>query len=174
MIPMMKLPRSGSLGILTAMLALASMPALATSIYEYGPDEYVTISNGISPDHKLAVTTHGEGVMGRGKFHVYLFDSVTSRKIGPLEEIVEIFDTGAEAFGARWSKDSTQVTIVYRVDRHVPLKAMTYRLIKGRAIPATQAPVDVPEGAGGLAQFWRDHCSVYPSWKRIGTPKRRD
>jgi hypothetical protein len=33
--------------------------ALATSNYEYGPDEYVTVANGISPDERHAITAHG-------------------------------------------------------------------------------------------------------------------
>ncbi|HMF80891.1 MAG TPA: hypothetical protein VK562_05760 [Candidatus Acidoferrum sp.] len=33
--------------------------ARATSNYEYGPDEYVTIANGISPDGRYAITAHG-------------------------------------------------------------------------------------------------------------------
>ena len=155
-----------------ALLLLAATTALATFNYEYGPDEYVTISNGISPDGKLAITTHGEGEYGYEKFHVYLFNAVTGKKIGPLEEIGEPLDTGAGAFGAKWSNDSSEVTIVYRVDRHAPLKAMTYRLTKGRAIPATTKPIDVKSDE--LARFWQDYCSdSKPPKKTFGTPKRR-
>jgi hypothetical protein len=155
-------------------LALASTTALATFNYEYGADEFVTISNGISPNGKLAITTHGEGEYGYEKFHVYLFDASTGKKIGPLEEIVEPLDTGAGAYGAKWSKDSTEVTIVYRVDRHAPLKAMTYHLAKGRAIPATKEPVDVPPN-GELIRFWGEWCSnSKPPVRVFGTPKRRE
>ena len=154
--------------------SMISTTALATFNYEYGPDEYVTISNGISPNGELAITTHGEGEYGDGNFHVYLFDAVIGKKIGPLEEIVEPLDTGAGAFGAKWSKDSSKVTIVYRVDRHAPLKAMTYRLAKGRAIPDTKKPVDVP-ATGELISFWGDYCSNSKSPERIfGTPKRHE
>ena len=155
------------------MLMLISASALATFNYYYGPDEYAAISNGISPDRKLALTTHGEGELGYGKFHVYLFDAVTGRKIGPLVEITETLDTGAGAFGAKWAGDSSEVTIVYRVDRHAPLKAMTYRLAKGRATPLTRKPVDVRDGA--LIKFWGDYCSdSKPPEKTFGTPKRRE
>ena len=156
-----------------ALVLFAATTALATFNYEYGPDEYVTISNGISPDGKIAITTHGEGELGNEKFHVYLFNAVTSKKIGPLEEIVDPLDTGAGAFGAKWSNDSSEVTIVYRVDRHAPLKAMTYRLAKGRAIPATKKPVDVKSDE--LLQFWRAHCSdSKPPQKTFGTPRKRE
>ena len=166
----MKLPRSRTCIFASGMLFLVSTAAFGTFNYDYGSDEYVAISNGISPDRKLAITTHGEGEAGYGKFHVYLFDAVTGRKIGPLEEIVEILDTGAGAFGARWARDSSEVTIVYRVDRHAPLKSMTYRLARGRATPLTKKPVDVQDGT--LIKFWGDHCSdSKPPEKTFGTPK---
>ena len=152
--------------------SMISTTALATFNYEYGADEYVTISNGISPNGKVAITTHGEGEYGYDKFHVYLFAADTGKKIGPLEEVVEPLDTGAGAFGARWSKDSSEVTIVYRVDRHAPLKAITYHLAKGRAIPATKSPVDIPAN-GELTRFWGEWCSnSKPPVRVFGTPKR--
>ena len=165
----MKLTRSRIRIFVSTLLLLVSTAALATSNYDYGPDEYVAISNGISPDRKLAITTHGEGEMGYGNFHVYLFDAITGKKIGPLEEIVEVLDTDAETFGAKWARDSSEVTIVYRVDRHAPLKSMTYRLAKGRATPLTKKPVDVRDGA--LLKVWRDSKSPK---KTFGTPKRRE
>jgi hypothetical protein len=57
----------------------------ATSNYEYGPDEYVTIANSISPDGKIAITTHGSGELGDEDFYLYLTDVGTGKKIGPLE-----------------------------------------------------------------------------------------
>jgi hypothetical protein len=157
--------------LFAAMLLLTATAAWATFNYDYGADEYVTVSNGISPNRKLAITTHGEDEGGYQNFHVYLFDAEAGRKIGPLEEIVDTLDTGAGAFAAKWSKDSTQVTIIYRVDRHAPLKSMTYRLANGRAIPATKKPVDVADGE--LLQFWSDGCSESKPPKRtFGTPRR--
>jgi len=152
-----------------ALLLIVSTTALATFNYEYGSDEYVTISNGISPDRKLAITTHGEGEMGYDNFHLYLFNAATGKKIGPLEEIVEILDTGAGAFSAKWSNDSSEVTIVYRVDRHAPLKSITYRFSKGRAIPTTRQPMDVTDDK--LIQLWQNSK---PSEKTFGTPKQRE
>jgi len=40
---------------------LCAGSVLATANYEYGPDEYDTIANGISPDGKYAITAHGGG-----------------------------------------------------------------------------------------------------------------
>jgi len=167
----MELRRSKVLGILMALLLIVTTTAFATFNYEYGSDEFVTISNGIAPNGKLAITTHGEGDMGYDHFHLYLFNAEVGKKIGPLEEIVEILDTGAGAFGAKWSNDSSEVTIVYRVDRHAPFKSITYRFSKGRAIPATKHPVDVTDDT--LIKFWGDHCSnSKPPEKTFGTPKQ--
>ncbi len=159
--------------IFTALLVLVASTALATFNYEYGADEYVTISNGISPDRKLAITAHGDGEYGYENFHLYLFNAATGKKIGPLEEVVEPLDTGAGAYGAKWSTDSSEVTIVYRVDRHAPFKAITYHFANGRAIPKTKKPVDVKDDK--LEQFWGKYCSnTKPPEKVFGTPKRTE
>ena len=151
-------------------LLLPVISALATWNYEYGPDEYVTIANGISPDGKIAVTAHGSGELGYDNFHLYLTDAVTGKKIGPLEEIKEFLDTGAGAFGAQWSKDSQQVTIVWRVDRHEPLKAISYR-IAGRRAEKIKGPFNVRDG-DALEKFFIKECSGNgkPSPKIFGTP----
>jgi hypothetical protein len=129
--------------------------AAATSNHEYGPDEYVTIAQGISPDGKYAITAHGEGDLGYDRFHIYLMDASAGRKIGPLEEITDTLDTGADAFCAQWSRDSQFVTIVYRVDRHAPLKAVSYRIGKGRAFPM-KGPVNA---TGEQTAYWGSQCS---------------
>jgi hypothetical protein len=138
--------------------ALGVCSALATSNYEYKKDEYVTISNGISPDKKFSIKAHGEGDLGYDNFHLYLFAS--NKRIGPLTEIVEVLDTGAEAYAARWSEDSRTVMIIYRVDRHAPLKSITYTLTEKRAVPKTKKPVDVTSRT--LEEHWRRFGSGYP------------
>ena len=112
------------LTLLAGIILLSAASLRATANYEYGPDEYVTVSNGLSPDGKFAITAHGGGELGYEKFRLFLTDAVSGKKIGPLEEITEFLDTDAGAFAARWSKDSQEVTIVWRVDRHEPLKAI--------------------------------------------------
>ena len=141
--------------------------ASATSNYDYGSDEYVTIAKGISPDSKYAITAHGEGEGGYDNFHIFLTDAVTGRKVGPLEEIAETLDTGAGAFCANWSADSQRVVIIYRVDRHEPLKAVSYNIAKKRAF-LIKGPVDATEEQ---TSYWGKQCSnSRPSEKIFGTP----
>ncbi len=154
-----------------ALIFLPLALAFATFNYDYGPNEYVTVSEGISPNSKFAITTHGQDELGYTNFHVYLFDAISGKKIGPLEEIVDTLDTGAGAFGAIWSEDSTKVTIVYRVDRHAPLKSMTYIIADHRAKPLTKKPIDVPEDSP-ISDFWQKYCSdSKPPTKIFSTSK---
>jgi hypothetical protein len=156
-----------------SLLFLPMVCALATWNYEYGDNEYVTIANGISPDKKIAVTAHGKGELGYENFHLYLTDNATGKKIGPLEEIKEFLDTGAGAFGAQWSRDGQQVTIVWRVDRHEPLKAISYRIV-GRRAEKIKGPFNVKDG-DALENFYVKECSGdgKPSPKIFGTPLKR-
>jgi hypothetical protein len=59
-------------------------------------------------------------------------DAQTGRKLSPLDGIDEILDTGANAFYAQWSPDSLQVSVTYRVDRHVAVR-IRYRIADSRA-----------------------------------------
>lgn len=149
------------------------MLALATSNYEYGADEYVTITKGLSPDGRFAITAHGKGEYGYGNFHLYLTDAVTGRRIGPLEEVDPILDTEAGAFGAIWSKDSSSVTIVWRWSRHDPFKSIAYQISPKGASPRTQKAVDLDKDSK-LIEFWSKSCSGNtPTEKRFGTPKKK-
>src|SRR5258708_17965959 len=118
-------------------LVLPATVALATSTYEYGADEYVTIEKGMSPDRKYAITAHSNG----DHFHIYLTDAVKGKRIGPLEEIGQFLDTGADAYCAKWSKDSQQVTIIYRISRQDPLQVYSYKIADSRAT-LLKRPVD--------------------------------
>ncbi len=140
--------------LLFSLLLLSGSFALATSNYEYGADEYVTVASGVSSDGKFAITAHGTGYLGYDNFHLYLTDAITGKAINPLEEIVDARDTNADAFAADWSLDSREVTIVYRVGR--PLKAVTYR-ISGRRARRVRGPFDVKEEV--LVRYWQSHCS---------------
>ena len=157
---------------ITSLVLLAVSSAWATSNYQYGADEYVTVSNGISPDGKFAITAHGSGEFGDENFHIYLTDVITGKKIGALEEIKDPLDTGADAFAAKWSSDSQQVTIIYRVDRHTPLKAVSYRIADRRATPI-KGPFDVKDGE--LGKYWQKYGSGNgKSPKIFGTPRKHD
>jgi hypothetical protein len=108
-------------------LAFVSSVARATSNYAYKPSENGVITDGVSPNGQYSIATHGEGELGYAKFHVYLINAKTGKRIGPLEEIKETLDTGPDAFYARWSADSSQVAIRYRVDRHSAME-VRYRI----------------------------------------------
>jgi hypothetical protein len=145
--------------------------ALATSNYEYGRDEYVTIATGISPDGQYAITAHGGGKLGYDNFHLYLVDARTGKSFGPLEQIIGTLDTGASSFSAKWSTDSKRVTIIYRVDRHALLKAVTYR-VAGRRARCIKGPFDVTSEE--LVKYWRNHSSgTAPNPKTFGTSLHR-
>ena len=111
---------------------LLSHSAYATSNYNYKPGEYIVIVDGRSPDGLYAIASHGDGEYGYDNFHLYLMDAKTGEKIGPLEEIKDTLDTGANAFYAKWSADSSQVSITYRVDRHIAVM-VRYRIADRRA-----------------------------------------
>jgi hypothetical protein len=135
-------------------LMLSSGVSLGTSNYEYAPDEYVTVARGISPDGKFAIAAHGTGYLGYDNFHLYLIAAITGKNLGSLKEIVDMRDTSADAFSAKWSLDSRQVTIIYRVGR--PLKAVTYRIERRRAY-RIKGPFDVKSEE--LMSYWQSDSS---------------
>src|SRR5262249_45099613 len=104
-------------------------------------------------------------------FHLHLMDASTGKNLGPLEEIVETLDTGADAFSAKWSTDSKEVIIIYRVDRHAPLKAVTYTIVDRRA-RRIKGPLDATSEAPITSL--RDHSSGPAARPKIfGTPLHR-
>ncbi len=158
------------LSLLLLALTFSLSIVLATNNYEYGPNEYVTISSGASPDGHYAVTAHGEGEYGYDHFHIFLTNAETGKRIGPLEEITDVLDTGAGSYCARWSTDSSHVTIIYRVDRHAPLKEVSYRIANNRAYPL-EGPVDADDTD---TKYWQDACSGdHPAGRAFGTPVQK-
>jgi hypothetical protein len=127
----MKLRPSTLLAALAG-LAFLTLPVRATSNRTYKPGEFVVVVDGRSPDGHYSIAAHGDGELGYDNFHIYLMDAGSGRKIGPLEEIKDTLDTGADAFHAEWSADSHKVSISYRVDRHVEV-TVRYRIENGRA-----------------------------------------
>ena len=158
--------------ILACTFVLWAQIALATSNYEYGDDEYVTVMQGTSPDGKYAITTHGKGELGTDDFHVFLTDAVTGKKIGPLTEVVEYLDTDAHRYAARWAADSQQVEITYLIGRQDPLQVVSYRIAKRRAFRTTG-----PKAANKEQEaYWENRCGLeaerHPErLKTFGTPK---
>lgn len=107
--------------IAAAAIVLAVIPASATSVHNYGQDEYAIIDGGLSPDKRLSLAAHGEGEMGDENFHVWLMEEPAHSKIAALDGISSDnnLDTGAQAYQAYWSRDSRRVGLTFRVDRHV-------------------------------------------------------
>ncbi len=158
--------------LLTALgpFLLSVILARATSNYIYGSDEYDTVIGGISPNGKYAIATHGSSAnYGYDGFRVFLIDNLTGKKIGPLLEVSDNLDTGADAFGAKWSADSGSVFVVYRIDRHQPLQAVEYRIAHGRAYPATLTHVDAD---ANQSSYWQTVAAGNrKSPKIFGTPR---
>jgi hypothetical protein len=150
-------------------ILLSSVFAHATSNHEYYPDEFDTIVNGISPNGKYAITSHGSSDnYGYTGFHIYLTNNVTGKKIGPLEEISDNLDTGSDAFAAKWSADSKRVYIVYRISRQDPLQVVFYRIDHYQAFPLKESHVD---GNGEQISYWQKYGSgTTKSVKIFGRP----
>jgi hypothetical protein len=128
-------PKKASLqltAIVLSTLTILSSSADATSNYTYKPGEYVTIVDGQSPNGQYSIAAHGDGSYGYEDFHLYLMNAKTEKPVGPLEEIKETLDTGADAFYAKWLANSREVSITYRVDRYVAVM-VRYRIENGRA-----------------------------------------
>jgi len=121
--------------LLTALIGLVTSSAVfATSNREYGANEYDPVVRGASPDGRYTIVTHGEGNLGYDNFHLFLLDNRGRERIIALNEPIEPFvDTGADAYYADWRKDSQQVSITFRAERHVAVKVM-YRIENGRPI----------------------------------------
>jgi hypothetical protein len=119
--------------VATLVAAIFSPALFATSNYEYKIDEYVVVADGRAPNGQYSIAAHGEGDLGDDNFHLYLMNAQTGKVIGPLDAVKDPLDTGAEAFRARWSPDSRQVSITYRVDRRESVM-VRYRIDNGRAV----------------------------------------
>jgi hypothetical protein len=109
-----------------ACLAFFSPPLRATSNHTYKPGEYVVIADGRSPEGHDSIAAHGDGDLGYDNF------AGSGPKIGAQEEIEDALDTSADAFHAQWSADSRNVSVGYRVDRHVAMRNR-YRIENSRA-----------------------------------------
>jgi hypothetical protein len=129
------------------LMSLAITTAAATSNYAYKRGEYAIVNRGMSPDGKHSIAAHGDGELGYDNFHIYLMAEPGRRKIGPLEEIAEILDTGYEAYDANWSADSRFVAIAYRESRHIAVLNI-YRVEARRAYPVAGPSLRQAAGIG--------------------------
>lgn len=109
------------LAVLAAIITLGLTPARATDEHTYATDEYAIIRDGLSPNKKMSLASHGDGEGGNQNFHVWLMAEPGHRRIARLGDIGSrgILDTGPNAYYAFWSADSRYVAITYRSERHV-------------------------------------------------------
>jgi hypothetical protein len=107
--------------LLFAVLAsFAAVPARATCNHGYAKGEYGIIRNGLSPDKRMSLASHGEGDLGDGDFHVWLMAEPGHRKIAALDDIgsENNLDTCPDAYHAFWSADSRHAAVAFRSSRH--------------------------------------------------------
>ncbi|MBX9650563.1 MAG: hypothetical protein K2X57_26310 [Xanthobacteraceae bacterium] len=109
------------LTVLVAFLALDLASAAATDSHDYAPDEYAVIRDGLAPNKRMSLASHGADENYKGEFHVWLMAEPAHRKLARLPGIGPggILDTGPNAYHASWSADSRHVAVTYRSDRHV-------------------------------------------------------
>ena len=121
------------LSVLAAFLAFGLTPACATDEHTYAKDEYGIIRDGLSPDKKMSLASHGDGDGGNENFHVWLMAEPLHRKLARLDDIGSgnNLDTGANAYRAVWAPDSRHVAVIFRSDRHV-LELNLYSVENGR------------------------------------------
>ena len=126
--------------ILSALLALGSVPARATDSHDYGKDEYVIIRDGMAPNKQLSLTAHADGEGGVENFHVWLMAEPAHQKIMALDDISSDnnLDTGPNAYHAQWRADSRSVAVLFRHGRH-EMQLNLYR-IEGRRAYLVRGP----------------------------------
>lgn len=124
------------LTVLATFLALTAGPACATDSHEYAKDEFAVIRDGLAPNKKMSLASHGDGEGGNENFHVWLMAEPAHRRIMRLPGIGPdgILDTGPNAYRTTWALDSRHVAVNYRSDRHV-LELNLYSVENGRVYP---------------------------------------
>src|ERR1700754_1691005 len=120
--------------VVAVLLTFALSPACATSSYDYKKGEYVVISDGLAPNKRLSLASHGDGDQGDQNFHVWLMAEPAHRRIMALDDISSSnnLDTGADAYYAIWSADSHRVAVSFRRERHA-IQLNIYEIEGGRA-----------------------------------------
>lgn len=157
-----------------AVLTFAALLSLATSsssreTTRYRKQAFLEVNGGRSPDGRYSIAAHGEGDFGTDNFHLYLMGE-RGRKIGPLEEVKEIYSNAPSDFTASWSPNSHFVTLTYRELRNREA-LLVYRVERGRAFPVT-GPTLIGTAAG-LAANAIESGAVWPlfhefAWKGTG------
>lgn len=122
--------------VLGTFLALAASAARATDSHDYAKDEYAIIRDGLAPNKRMSLASHGADENGEGEFHVWLMSEPAHRRIARLPGIGPegILDTGPAAYHASWSADSRHAAVIYRSDRHIA-ELNLYEIAGDRAVP---------------------------------------
>jgi hypothetical protein len=96
-------------------------PVRATDSHDYGRNEYPIIRDGLAPNKRFSLATHGDGEGGADNFHVWLMAEPAHRRIAALPGIGSDnnLDTGPQSYRAVWSADSHHVAVSWRSGRHV-------------------------------------------------------
>lgn len=120
--------------ILASLVAFAIAPAHATSNYGYAKDEYVIIRDGLAPNKKISLASHGDGELGDADFHVWLMAEPAHRRLMALSDISSDnnLDTAPDAYHAFWSEDARHVAVAFRTSRH-EVELNLYGIEGGRA-----------------------------------------
>jgi len=105
----------------TVFLAFGLTQARATDEHTYDKNEFAVIRDGLAPNKRMSLASHGDGDGGNQNFHVWLMSEPAHRRIARLQDIGSrgILDTGPNAYYAFWSADSRYVAVTYRSERHV-------------------------------------------------------
>jgi hypothetical protein len=106
---------------LATVITLGLTPARATDEHTYAKDEYGIIRDGLAPNKRTSLASHGADENFKGEFHVWLMAEPVHRKLARLPGIGPdgILDTRPNAYHAFWSADSRHVAVTYRSERHV-------------------------------------------------------
>jgi len=139
---------------LAVLACLVASPVGATSVYEYGKDEYVVIENGTAPNKTLSIAAHGSGEEGNIDFNVWLMAEPSHKRLAVLPNMLcandgdpgTCLDSGADAYTAAWAPDSRHVAVTFRTDRHM-LRLNVYA-IEGRRAILVKGPTLFGEVAG--------------------------
>ena len=156
----------------SALLFLSTaIPALATDNYAYQPGEYVTISEGRSPDGHWSIAAHGDGPYAEDHFDLYLMREPAHDK-PTLLHTGDHLDTGPLSLAALWAPDSSKVAVLYRSDRHV-LELRIFSINGGKAqaieIPTLVTTVGKEHFKPGIKQelFSRLYRVSWPKPNRL-------
>ena len=106
--------------VVIVLLASPVVPSRATSNHQYAKDEFAVIRDGLAPNKKVSLASHGEGELGDGDFHVWLMSEPEHHPIMALPDIGSDndLDTAPDAYHAFWSEDARYVAIAFRTTRH--------------------------------------------------------